>query len=307
MKSLDPNDLRKIGGIISNVSDIPEDEIGSVLVEFSQSLQNKTGLRLEGKSFLQKTFTKALGHEKAVRVLENLNPPEEGNLEHLKWMDPHAIANMIKNEHPQIIALILSHLTPEQGSQVLMQLQDSLRGEVLQRMATLSEVPPGIMKEVSEILQNEMNRAAPSAGRKISGVKLAANLLNQIDPSAEQSIMNSISQQNPDLVEQIRKLMFVFDDLVQLDDRAVQEVLKEVSKEQLTVALKAAGEQVKNKFYKNMSERAVQILKEDMEARGPVKLSEVEKTQQEILKVVRKQIEEGKIVIGGKGGTDVLV
>jgi len=308
MKTLDPKDLRKIGGIITNTTTVPLDEVETVLNDFSQQFNGTNGLTLQGKAFVQKAFTKALGQEKATQVLDNLSAPGEAGLENLKWMDPRTIANAIQNEHPQIIALILSHLDPEQGTQVVMQLRESLRGQVLLRMATIEEVPPGIMQEVNDVLLNELSRVSTSSGRKISGVKMVADILNQMDRSSEQKVMESIGQESADLAEQVRKLMFVFDDLAKLDDRAIQELLKGVSKEQLVVALKAVKEEVKGKFYKNMSERAAQMMQEDLEAKGPIKLSEVEKAQQEILKAAQKLAEEGKIMIANKGAeADVLV
>ena len=311
IKTLDPKDLRKISSIITNTADLPADEVDFVIGEFTEQLRSRQGAaKVQGRMFLQRTLTKALGQEKAQLLLDNAGAVEEHGLDNLKWLEPKTIAETIQHEHPQIIALILSNLGPEQSSQVLMHLEEALRSQVLVRLATIEEVPNSLVKEVNDALVAQLSQipARPSS-RRISGAKLAANILNKLDRTAEQTILNNITQRNNDLAETIRQLQFVFDDLVQLDDRTMQEVLKEVNKDQLTVALKAAKEEVRNKFYKNMSERAVQMLKEDMEAKGPIKLSEVEKTQQEILKVVRKMIEEGKITLGGKGGGegDVLV
>ncbi len=173
-------------------------------------------------------------------------------------------------------------------------------------MGTLEEIPPGVMKEVSDVLKNELGQVATS-GQRVGGVNLVADILNQFDSSTESQIMDNISQANPDLSEQIRALMFVFDDLIEIDDRAMQEILKEVSKEQLAMALKACKEEIRGKILKNMSSRAAEILKEDMEAQGPVKLSEVEKNQQSILAIAHKLAEEGRITLPGKGDDDVLV
>ncbi|MFY9270883.1 MAG: flagellar motor switch protein FliG [Candidatus Manganitrophaceae bacterium] len=307
MKGLDPKDLRKISGLISKSSNIPQEDVDAVLREFSDQVRKGMGVSVEGKDYLQKILTKALGEEKAAKVLENLTAPEEGGLDALKWMDAKAIASMIRGEHPQTITLILTHLDPGQAAQVLALLPAPLQADVMLRMATLEEIPPGVMKEIGEALRGEMSLSGNGSSRKVAGFKLAANILNQVDHTTEEGILSAISQNQPETAEKIRQLMFVFDDLIQIDDRGMQEIMKEVSKEMLALALKAAKEELKQKIFRNMSERAVQLLKEDMEARGPVKVSEVEKTQQAILKIVRRLVDEGKIVIGGKGEGDAVV
>ncbi|MBI1824146.1 MAG: flagellar motor switch protein FliG [Nitrospirae bacterium] len=302
MKNLDAKDVQKIGRVISRPQDISPEELGAILMEFNDRTTSGMGMSVGGRDYIQKVLTKAIGSEKTTRVMENLATAEEGWLDTIKWMDPRAIAQMLRSDHPQTIALILIHLDPDLNSQVLNYLPETLRSDVLHRMATLEEIPPGVMKELGDVINEEMARVGTAAGRKVGGIKLVADLLNQMGPSQEQVILGSIGKANPELAEQIRKLMFVFEDLINLDDRNLQEVLKEVSKEQLTIALKAAKEEIKDKFYKNMSQRAVDLLKEDLEALGPVKLSEVEKNQQAILKIVQRLSQEGKIVIAKSGG-----
>jgi flagellar motor switch protein FliG len=306
MKNMDAKDVQKIGRIISRQQDVSPEEVGAVLMEFNDKTTSGMAMSVGGRDYIQKVLTKAIGSEKTTRVMENLSSAEEGWLDTIKWMDPRSIAQMLRSDHPQTIALILIHLDPDLNSQVLANLPDSLRSDVLHRMATLEEIPPGVMKELGDVINEEMARVGTAAGRKVGGIKLVADLLNQMGPSQEQVILGSIGKANPELAEQIRKLMFVFEDLLNLDDRNLQEVLKEVSKEQLTVALKAAKEEIKEKFFKNMSQRAVDLLKEDLEALGPVKLSEVEKNQQAILKIVQRLSQEGKIVLA-KGGGEVFV
>lgn len=302
MKSMDPKDVQKIGRVISRQTDVTPEEVGSVLIDFNDRTTAGMGMSLGGKEYVQKVLTKAIGTEKTSRVMEHIATSEEGWLDTIKWMDPRAIAQMLRSDHPQTIALILIHLDAELNSQVLSFFPDALRSDVLHRMATLEEIPPGVMKELGDVIHEEMARVGTAAGRKVGGIKLVADLLNQMGPSQEQIILGSIGKSNPELAEQIRKLMFVFEDLVNLDDRNLQEVLKEVSKEQLTISLKAAKEEVKDKFFKNMSQRAVDLLKDDLDALGPVKLSEVEKNQQAILKIVQRLAQEGKIVVAKAGG-----
>lgn len=309
IKNLDPQAVRSVTAAMAKASDVSKEEIDSVLADFSVKVStSETGLKVEGKEYAQKLLKKSFGSEKADHVMDNFSDDEENEgLETLKWMDPKIIANILREEHPQTTTLILTYFNPDQSSKVLMNLPETLRGDVMFRMATLEEIPPGVMKEVSTAIQSRLSQAIKTTGRKIGGVKMVADILNNMEQSFEKNALEELSHKNPDLAERIRGLMFVFDDLVQLDDRGVQELLKEINKEYLGIALKAAKEEIKEKFYKNMSERAVQLLKDDIEARGPMKVSEVEKIQQEILKVARRLGEEGRIVLGGKSGAEALV
>ncbi|MBI3802996.1 MAG: flagellar motor switch protein FliG [Nitrospirae bacterium] len=307
MKHLDPKEVRKISATIAKLSDISQEEIDSVWSDFATHASAGAAPKLGGRDYLQRVLTKALGHERAAKVMSDFPASEETGLDELKWTEPKALSGLLRAEHPQTIALILTHLDPAQGGQILMQFPEELRADIGLRMATIEEIPPGMMKEITEALHGELQFVGGTPGKKVSGVKLVADLLNQVDQATEQAILTSISQNNPELAEKISQLMFTFDDLIQLDDRGMQEMLKEVSKDALAVALKAAKEAVKQKIFKNMSERAVQLLTEDMEARGPVKVSEVEKTQQAIIKIVRRLSEEGKIALGGKEDGDALV
>jgi len=302
MKGLDPKDLRKIGAMIASLSNVPEEEVDLVLKEFTEDAGKTGGITLEGKDYIQKVLVKALGEEKATHVMDGLSTEEDGGLESLKWMDSKSIATLIKGEHPQTISLILSQLDMGQSSEVLSHFSQDQKADVIVRMATLEDIPPGVLKEIGAALQSDMSVTGTSSGRKVKGVKLVADILNITDKTSEEAIMASISEKQPELAEEIRQLMFVFDDLIQLDSRGLQELLKGVSKEDLALALRAAKNELKEKFFSNMSERAVQLFKEDMEAKGPVKLSEVEAAQMVILKIAKKMEEEGKIVVGGGGG-----
>jgi flagellar motor switch protein FliG len=300
MRYLDPKDIRRIGVHMTGISTIPKAEEQLVLKEFDAAAREGE-ISLEGKEYIRTVLQKALGNEKAARIMETLTATTYPGLEALKWLDAKSLAQLVRTEHPQTIAVILAYLDPEQGSQVLKLLPDHLRPDVTHRLATMDQVDPQVLQHLSEVLQETTLAGAGPRSESIGGPKLVADIIARLDKSTEGSIMEVIAQRAPTLADNIRALMFVFDDLIKLDDRAMQELMKEVSKDDLPLALKAASPDVRDKFFKNMSTRAAQMLQEDMEARGPVKLSEAEKAQQNILGVCKKLEQEGRIVIGGKG------
>lgn len=304
LKHLTPEEIRRMGVKLSRLPEATQKNIEEVLEEFFK-LTGASGQI--SKEYLRSLLSKTLGQlgQAKVKMAADVVSPE---MEALQWMDPKAICNIIRNEHPQAIALILANLNLDQSVQILTQLPEALRGDVLMRMATLEEIPPGVLHEVSEVLEEvlegELKRVQMTPSQQVGGTKMVASILSQMERSAEQKAIAAITQVSAPLGEEIRELMFVFDDLVKLDDRAIQEVLKEASKDQLAVALRAAKENVKEKIFKNMSERAVEIMKEDMESRGPMKLSDVEKAQQSIVKTALRLVDEGKIVIGKSGAKE---
>lgn len=300
MRYLDPKDIRRIGVHMTGISTIPKAEEQLVLKEFDAAAREGE-ISLEGKEYIRTVLQKALGNEKASRIMETLTATTYPGLEALKWLDAKSLAQLVRTEHPQTIAVILAYLDPEQGSQVLKLLPDHLRPDVTHRLATMDQVDPQVLQHLSEVLQETTLAGVGPRSENIGGPKLVADIIARLDKSTEGSIMEVIAQRAPTLADNIRALMFVFDDLIKLDDRAMQELMKEVSKDDLPLALKAASPDVRDKFFKNMSTRAAQMLQEDMEARGPVKLSEAEKAQQNILGVCKKLEQEGRIVIGGKG------
>jgi len=309
MKTLSPKILNRIGSKITELTEVPQNDLDAVYREYADQVSTSRGLSVKGKEYIVKVLNKALGKDKAERVIEKLVEPEEGGLDTLKWMDPKGIATLIKGEHPQTLALILSYLESSLGSEILPLLPEALRSDVMIRMATLEDIPPGVMQEIGAALKNDLSQSGTGggAGRKVNGIKMVAAILNQVDSASEKAILTSISENQGELADKIRQHMFTFDDLVALDSRSMQEVLKVVSKEQLVLALKATSEDMKNLVFSNMSERAADLLREDMEAKGPVKVSEVEKAQQEILKLVKTLEETGTIVLGGKGASEALI
>jgi len=300
MKQLDPKEIKKLGGFMSETAQISRDEEEAVISDF-QAASASGGVQFRGKEFIKTVLTKALGSEKAARIIESMTQKSYPGLEALKWVDVKTLTQMLKVEHAQTVAVVLAHLESEQASQVLAALPNDMRGDVALRLATMEEVPPDVLEELSETLQETLVAGKEMSSHSVGGAEVIANILMRMDKTNEGGIMTRISETSQTLADNIRALMFVFDDLVKVDDRGMQELMKEISKEDLPVALRGANPDVKEKFFKNMSSRAAEMVKDDMEARGPVKVSDVEKAQQNILKVCRKLEDEGRIVITGVG------
>ena len=307
MKHLDPKDIRRLGGTMNALADLTSDVRNDVMQEFRTLALQGVEARVEGKSYMKKILTKALGPQKATQLLSNVSAHDYAGLELLKWLDPKAIARIVSVEHPQTAAVIMTHLEPEQASQVLGLLPEALRVDIAYRVGTMEEIHPDVLKELSEVLEAELQAGAKSQGQQLGGVEFLADVMNGLDKNTEQTLTTGLAERNADLAESVRQLMFVFDDLTGVDDRGLQALLKEIAKEDLVLALRAAGEPVKEAIFRNMSARAAELLKDDMEAGGPVKLSDAEKAQRNILQVARKLEEEGRIILGAKGGQEILV
>ena len=306
MKHLEPKDIRRLGVPMTTMTDLTPELRNDVLQEF-RSLSSLASEGVEGKDYMKKILTKALGQQKATQILSTLSSQEYTGLDSLKWLDAKAIERMVSAEHPQTAAVILAHLEADQASQVLLLLPEVARVDIAYRLATMEEIQPDVLKELSEVLESELKVGAKSQGQQLGGVKFLADLMNGLDKTTEQALTASLTERNAGLADSVRQLMFVFDDLAGVDDRGLQELLKEIAKEDLILALRAVGETVKDAIFRNMSSRAAELLKDDMEAGGPVRLSDVEKAQRNILQVARKLEEEGRIILGGKGGQEMLV
>jgi flagellar motor switch protein FliG len=304
MKNLDAKDIHKIAKAMAALEDLSSEDIDAVVHEFHEHAGG--GAIYMGGDYMKKVLTKTLGNDKAKSILEKVSSGDnESMLETLKWLDAKTIANFIKGEHPQTMSVILAHLEQEHAAAVISFLPEKLRTDVVLRVATLESVQPEVIRELDAAVQWAFSTRAGHSS-VAGGVGAVAAILNNLDSTTEGAIMGEIEGMNPDLAAQIQKLMFVFSDLVTIDDRGIQMILKEVGNEDLVMALKTADEALKDKILKNMSERAAQMLREDMEATGPVKLSDIEKAQQTILKIARRLEQEGKIVIGGKGGEELV-
>lgn len=307
MKHLEAREIRHIGGYLTKANKIEPESVKSVIHEFYEMTASPEGTIFGGEDYIRGVLTKAMGQDKATKVMENLSlGSEEHGLEALKWIDPRGIANFIRLEHPQTIALILVHLDADQVSQVIGLLPEGIRPDVCFRMATMEGVPSTVLKEIGEVLNTQLQAAGPVVNAQMGGPEMVAQVLNMMDRSSESMIMAKIEQTSPELAEKIRGKMFIFDDLIHVEDRGIQEILKDISKEDLVFAMKGAGEELQQKIFKNMSERAGQNLKDDIEAKGAVRISEVEKAQQAILKTAKRLEEEGRVVLGGKGAEEMV-
>lgn len=300
MKQLDPKEIKKLGGFMNGTAQISRDEEEAVISDF-QAASASGGVQFQGREFIKTVLTKALGPDKAARIIESMTQKSYPGLEALKWMDVKTLTQMLKVEHAQTVAVVLAHLESDQASQVLAALPEDMRGDVALRLATMEEVQPDVLEELSETLQETLMAGKERSAQSVGGAEVIANILMRMDKTNEGGIMTRISEKSQTLADNIRALMFVFDDIVKVDDRGIQELMKEISKDDLPVALRGANPDVKEKFFKNMSGRAAEMLKDDMETRGPVKVSDVERAQQNILKVCRKLEDEGRIVIAGAG------
>lgn len=306
LKHMAPKEVQKIGITMATMTDVSREKVQMVIDQFSAELGNTTSLGVGSDEYIKNMLEQALGKDKAGNLVDRiLLGRNTTGLDALKWMDPRAVADLVRNEHPQIIAIVMSHLEPDQAAQALKLLPERTRVDVVLRIATLDGIPPNALNELNEIMERQFAGNQNLKSSSIGGVQSAANILNFMDGGQDQVILKQIGSIDSPLGTRIQDLMFVFDDLVELDDREMQLVLREVSGERLGLALRGADNKVKDKITRNMSSRAAEILLEDMEARGPVRLSDVETAQREILAIVKRMADEGTITLGG-GSEDML-
>jgi flagellar motor switch protein FliG len=301
-------DVQRVGAAMAQLAKVSREEVTAVLDSFARNVENETSVGIGSDDYVRKVLTDALGEDKASGLIDRilLGRSSKG-LEALRWMEPRAIAEMIRVEHPQIVAIVLAYLEPDQAGAVLGQLPEWLRADVVLRIATLDGLQPGALSELDEIVEKQFAGGGRGGPTSLGGPKAAASILNLMESGMETAVMEHMRKVDESLVGRIEDLMFVFDNLLEVDDRGMQELLRQVQSEQLLLALKGADEELKSKIFRNMSQRAAEMLKEDLEAKGPVRLSEVEAEQKEILKVARRLADEGQIVLGGKGSEDAFV
>ncbi len=307
-KQLNEEEIRKVGVAMSNLEKIDAATGEALLKEFMEKLQSEIGPLVAGDMTARRALALALGDDAAASMLEEIEKAKEPvPFERIKQVDSKTLAGFIKSEHPQTIAVIMAHLPQAKAAEVLREFPENLQYDVVLRISNLDVIPPGIIEEIDAVLQREILSTAGMEAQQLGGVEQVAELLNNADKATEEHIFSRLEEEDPELAEQIRQLMFVFEDLVNVDDRGIRALLKEVRNEDLTVALKTASDALKSKILANVSERAAAMIEEDLEVMGPVRLSEVEQAQQKIIQIARRLEREGKIVIGGKGGEDVLV
>jgi flagellar motor switch protein FliG len=301
LKHMGAKEVQKLGVAMTSVGGVSRDDVLRVFDDFVDVLAQPSGLGSGADEYVRAVLTQALGEERASSLIDRiLLGRNTSGLDTLKWMEPRAIADLVRLEHPQIIAIVMSHLDADQAAEVLKCLPDRVRADVLVRIATLDGIPPHALNELNDVMARQFAGSQNLKSSSVGGIKVAANILNFMDSGQDEVILCAIGQVDGELGGRIRDLMFVFDNLSDLDDRSMQAVLRDVPSERLALALRGAEAKVREKITGNMSQRAAQILIEDMEARGPVRLAEVEAAQKEILTIVRKMADSGEIQLAAK-------
>ncbi len=306
LKHMTPKEVQQVGAAMAELRSITADTVDDVMAEFVTTIQNQTALGIDSDEYIRSMLTRALGADKAGSVIDRiLLGRNSKGLDQLKWMDPRAIADLIRSEHPQITAIIISLLDSDQAAATLAFLPERGRSDVVMRVATLGGVQPAALRELDDMMEKQLSGNENVKSSTLGGIETAANILNLMDSAVETDIMERIAEIDPDLGQRIQDKMFVFDDLVDIDNRGIQTLLRELSTDSLLLALRGADEMLKEKIFGNMSHRAAELLRDDLEASPPAKLSDVEAAQKDILQVARRLADSGEITLGG--GNDALI
>lgn len=302
LKHMGPKEVQRLGTAMSQLANIEQSTVEVVLGSFLDEVRTLTGLGMGADSYIRNMLVTALGEDKAHGLIDRiLLGGNTTGLDTLKWMEARSVADIIRNEHPQIQAIVIAYLDSDQSAEIMQFFAEKVRLDIMMRVASLDTVQPGALQELNDILEKQFAGNASSQTKAMGGYKVAAEIMNNLDSSIEADLMESIKEMDEDLGTQIQDLMFVFDNLREVDDRGIQALLREVSSEILIVALKGADESLQEKIFKNMSKRAAELLRDDLEAKGPVKVSEVEGAQKEILTIARRMADAGEIMLGGGG------
>lgn len=301
-KHLSPKEVQRLGETIARIKTVTRDKLESVIEKFETVAANEHMLVSDSNEYVKTVLRKALGEEKANLLIDRiLQGSDITGIESLKWMDPGSVAELLRHEHPQIVAAILVHLEFEHAAEVLKQLGERQRNEVMIRIATLDGIQPAALKDLNDVMSKVLAGGDRSRKSSLGGAKTAAEILNMLGSAVETSVLDFVREADNELAQKIMDNMFTFDDVEKIDDKGIQALLKEVQSESLVIALKGASPSLREKVFKNMSTRAAETLREDLESRGPVRLSEVEAEQKEMLKTIRRLVDEGQIVLSGGG------
>jgi len=303
LRHMSPKEVQEIGLAMTGLSNVTSSMMEQVMGDFVDTIGSQTALGLGSDDYIRNMLTQALGPEKAAGVINRiLLGRNSKGIEQLKWMDPRSIAELIRVEHPQVIAIVMSFLEPDQAARVLAEFPERLRGDVVMRIATLDGIQPTALQALDEILDRQFAGSSQAQSSVLGGIKAAASILNLSDGGVESRIMEQILAQDEELAQKIQDNMFVFDNLKQVDDRGIQTLLREIASDQLLLALRGADDELKDKIFRNMSKRAAEMLREDLAAAAPARLVDVEAAQKEILAVARRLADAGEMALGGAGG-----
>lgn len=308
LKQLDARDVQKLGIAMAELKEVSREQMTSVLGKFIGMADAKANIAGTPQDYVRRVLTQAVGKQKTEMLLDRVTKGHAGQgIESLKWMESKAVAHIISGEHPQIGAIVLSHLEPEQSAGIVPLLPADMRTEVLMRIATLNEVPQSALTELDQLVEKQASAAAPASPlRRIGGARTVANILNAMERDQSAEALVEIEKADIEMHGKIKELLFVFDNLLEVDDKGIQALLREVGSDKLAIALRGAEPEIQDKILKNMSKRAAEILKEDMDARGPVKLAEVEAAQKEIVVIAQRLVDDGSLSLRGKGGADFV-
>ena len=307
LKNLTPKEVQHLGSAMYSVEGLDQDTVNKVLDEFLAIIKEQTSLGLGAGNYIQNVLNKALGQDRAQSILGRITPSESNNaIEILEWMDSRAIAELIQDEHPQIIALIISYLDPAQGSDVLVMLDEKIQPEIVKRIATIQTVQPDALRDLEIVMQKKFAANTSLRASQVGGVKAAAQIMNFMKGEDEQKIFKEVAKFSKNLMTEIQEAMFVFDNLIKSDDKSLQMILRSVETEDLVLAMKGADEVLRDKLFSCMSQRAAANIQDEMEALGPVRLTEVQEAQKRIINAARRMSDEGTIVLAGRGGDDFV-
>ena len=307
LKNLTPKEVQHIGTAMYSVEGLDQDTVNKVLDEFLAIIKEQTSLGLGAGDYIQNVLNKALGQDRAQSILGRITPTESSNaIEILEWMDSRAISELISDEHPQIIALIISYLDPAQASDVLVMLDEKVQPEIIKRIATIQTVQPDALKNLELVMQKKFAANTSLRASQVGGVKAAASIMNFMKGEDEQKIFKEVAKFSKNLMTDIQEAMFVFDNLIKSDDKSMQVIIRSVETEDLVLAMKGADEELQEKMFSCMSQRAAANVQDEMDALGPVRLSEVQEAQKRIINTARRLSDEGTIVLAGRGGDDYV-